>query len=85
MPVSQWVTELGQDDRRGAYETALVLPSLDRLDVGVAFTSPVTNILAHALLSMTILCLDSAALGPHNRKLNQPPQIAPSNERRVTI
>src|ERR1043166_6719170 len=32
----------------------------------------------------TILCLDSAALGPHNKKLNQPPQLAPGNERRVT-
>jgi hypothetical protein len=32
----------------------------------------------------TILCLDSASLGPHNRKLNQPPQLAPGNERRVT-
>ena len=42
MPVSQWVTGLGQDDHHGAYETALVLPSLDRLDVGVAFTYPVT-------------------------------------------
>jgi hypothetical protein len=32
----------------------------------------------------TTLCLDSASLGPHNRKLNQPPQLAPGNETRVT-
>ena len=32
----------------------------------------------------TQLYLDSAALGPHNKKLNQPPQLAPGNERRVT-
>jgi hypothetical protein len=32
----------------------------------------------------TILCLDSTSLGPHNRKLNQPPQLAPGNETRVT-
>jgi len=36
-------------DHRGVYETALVPPSLDRLDVGVAFTHPVTYILSHAL------------------------------------
>ena len=44
-PTSQGVTGIGQDDHCGIYAMALVLLWLDRFDVGVASTYPVTHIL----------------------------------------